>query len=633
MDYERHANRAKLAPGATAMTLVNNPFTQFFERSGAPLLNGQIFIGDAGLDAQSNPIPVYWDDAFTIPAPQPIRTLNGYPVWNGAPAKMFVNASDFSMTVQDARGALVFSSLQQADVVPSGGVANVREYGAVGDNNADDTASFALALLSGLPVYVPPGTYKITAPLTISTNGQSVFGNGQFQSVIAPVGNFNVFTMANAVDGPAVEKLSINCAAMTGGFALSVMGADRWRFRDIRILSGWSVVYCQASNNGLIENVYASNLKGSVVIRWFGNALFRSDGLDVVNSYFSADASVSTTQIGFDWDGNCWSPHFYTVLFLDGARGIWKRNTSGAALAGGLGNFVNVNCEDQAEYSVYIEDAQGYAFVNSYLFGADIDAFYIGATASDIRVSNSIVGGTNGYAFNIQSGAREISVSNCDLTSSTLGAWIDFGGGSNNNICFDSNQGSNVEVANQVYQATAGWGAAATATISAGAVTGLTLNRAGWNYESPPLVSFIGGGGSGASATATVSGGKVTGFTLVGGGTGFTSAPRVRLQPISQAPSIGSFSQSGPAISTNLAIKAADSGVLEVGNETAISAQFRTDRIDALLPLRLPLFTIATLPAASSVSRAIVYVSDGTSSRRVVVSDGIVWRYMDGVAA
>jgi len=71
------------------MTLVNNPFTQFFERSGAPLANGQIFIGTAGLDAQSNPIPVYWDEAFTIPSPQPIRTLNGYPVWNGAPAKNF----------------------------------------------------------------------------------------------------------------------------------------------------------------------------------------------------------------------------------------------------------------------------------------------------------------------------------------------------------------------------------------------------------------------------------------------------------------------------------------------------------------------------------------------------------------
>jgi len=614
------------------MTLVNNPFTQFFERSGAPLANGQIFIGTAGLDAQSNPIPVYWDEAFTIPAPQPIRTLNGYPAWNGAPAKMFVNASDFSMTVRDARGALVFSSLQQADVVPSGGIANVREYGAVGDNDADDTASFALALLSGLPVYVPPGTYKITAPLTISTNGQSVFGDGQFQSVIAPVGNFNLFTMADAVDGPGVENLSINCAAMTGGFVLSVMGADRWRLRDVRISSGWSVVYCQASNVGLIENVYASNLKGSVVIRWFGNASLRSDILDVVNSYFSADASANATQIGFDWDGNCWSPHFNGVLFLGGARGIWKRNTSGAALRGGIGNFVNVNCEDQAEYSVYIEDAQAYSFVNSYLFGAAIDAVYIGGTASDIRVSNSIVGGTNGYAFNIQPGAREINVSNCDLTSSTLGAWIDYGGGSNNNICFDSNQGSNVEVANQVYQASSGWGAAATATISSGAVTGLTIDRAGWNYEAAPLVSFIGGGGSGASATATVSGGKITGFTLVSGGTGYTSAPRVRLQPVSQSPVIGAFSQSGPTTSTNFTIKAAADGVMQIGNETVISAQFRSERIDVLLPMRLPSFTIATLPAASSVSRAIVYVSDGTSNRRVVVSDGAVWRYMDGVA-
>ena len=53
---------------------------------------------------------------------------------------------------------------------------------------------------------------------------------------------------------------------------------------------------------------------------------------------------------------------------------------------------------------------------------------------------------------------------------------------------------------------TSGMTATATATVSGGVVTGLTITEAGTNYISntPPAVTFSGGGGSGAAATATV---------------------------------------------------------------------------------------------------------------------------------
>ena len=44
-----------------------------------------------------------------------------------------------------------------------------------------------------------------------------------------------------------------------------------------------------------------------------------------------------------------------------------------------------------------------------------------------------------------------------------------------------------------------------------------------------PTVEITGGGGQGAAATAVVSGGKVTSITLDNGGTGYTSAPTVRI--------------------------------------------------------------------------------------------------------
>ena len=81
----------------------------FTETDGLPLENGYIWIGAANLDPQGNPINLYWDAALTIAAPQPIRTLNGYPSRNGTPARLYVN-SDYSIRVQNSKGSLVYSA-------------------------------------------------------------------------------------------------------------------------------------------------------------------------------------------------------------------------------------------------------------------------------------------------------------------------------------------------------------------------------------------------------------------------------------------------------------------------------------------------------------------------------------------
>ena len=74
--------------------------------------------------------------------------------------------------------------------------------------------------------------------------------------------------------------------------------------------------------------------------------------------------------------------------------------------------------------------------------------------------------------------------------------------------------------------------AAATATVSGGAVNAITVTDGGEHYKSalPPTVTITGGGGSGATASATVSSaGIVTGVTITSGGSGYTSAPTVAI--------------------------------------------------------------------------------------------------------
>ena len=89
---------------------IQPPYSAFAGADGLPLENGYIWIGTVNLSPQVNPIAVYWDSSLTIPAVQPIRTLNGYPMYQGTPSR-FYTASDYSIQVLDSKGSVVYTSL------------------------------------------------------------------------------------------------------------------------------------------------------------------------------------------------------------------------------------------------------------------------------------------------------------------------------------------------------------------------------------------------------------------------------------------------------------------------------------------------------------------------------------------
>lgn len=50
----------------------------------------------------------------------------------------------------------------------------------------------------------------------------------------------------------------------------------------------------------------------------------------------------------------------------------------------------------------------------------------------------------------------------------------------------------------------------------------------------------------------------------------------------------------------------------------------------ATAPVLLKSYTVATVPSAAKYKQGIIYVSDGTSNKRLAVSDGTNWRWPDG---
>lgn len=261
------------------MLQVQAPYQQFFGLDGQPL-NGSVYIGSANQNPETNPIAIYWDDAGTIPAAQPIVTMNGYAVRNGSPARIYTTAEDFSMTVRDNLGRLVFTigdgtsmSSLQALLVGSGGSANVgflqQGTGAVArtlqSKNRDllcvfdfmtqaqiddiragtfaqdvttpmnTAAAAALVLKRGL--FVPSGGYKMTAPWSVppevyvlgeSLGMETAYDPGAtwlFGAVIYKAHTGNGLTKQGAsayYSGAPIENISFssNRTAFAGGAAI-----------------------------------------------------------------------------------------------------------------------------------------------------------------------------------------------------------------------------------------------------------------------------------------------------------------------------------------------------------------------------------------------------------------------------
>jgi len=133
------------------------PYTIYTDRDGNPVDNGYIYIGTANQNPQTNAITVYWDEAGTIPATQPIRTMGGYAWRNGTPANLYVNVNAFSIVVRDSNGTLVFSNQQAGS---SSYIIFPESYGVVGDGVANDTVAwdrFMAALGAGVIGMVPAG--------------------------------------------------------------------------------------------------------------------------------------------------------------------------------------------------------------------------------------------------------------------------------------------------------------------------------------------------------------------------------------------------------------------------------------------------------------------------------------------
>lgn len=272
------------------MIQVTFPFAQFTDKAGQPLDAGFIYIGTENQNPETNPIALFYDDALTVPAAQPLRTINGYIARNGSPGRVYTNTSAYSITVRDKSSNLVATALDASALdnireelaAPSGSSlvganayqtqddvnkerVSVTQFlgadrtGATSSVGAVNAAIAYINTLSGSAVlHFPPGLYDLKAGVTqkITKDHVSIVGENAF--INAESGNIFYFDNTVQMRRGAIKGFTFQYTFPTVSTVAVPIVCSKvlyMRLKEIRVLNAPAVLYLSECSNVVIDDV------------------------------------------------------------------------------------------------------------------------------------------------------------------------------------------------------------------------------------------------------------------------------------------------------------------------------------------------------------------------------------------
>jgi len=224
-------------------------------------------------------------------------------------------------------------------------IVSVKDFGAVGNGVADDTAAIQAAInavaTDGGTVYIPSGTYLVSSTLLVSNSSVYIRGAGMYNTVITrnspSYGNTVFFngggSDATLIIGAGIADLSIKTTGlMSSGSHLAMDGVTRFEVSNVYAENGFTNFSFAAATAGTITNTYTlgTNLYG-------GSGVNRSyvRFIDSSGGYSKKDCGDVFVN-NFNWRANTSNQLYNLGLEITCADGLWFNN-------GHIGNTVTAN--------------------------------------------------------------------------------------------------------------------------------------------------------------------------------------------------------------------------------------------------------------------------------------------------
>jgi len=292
-------------------------------------------------------------------------------------------------------------------------IANVKDFGAVGDNVADDTSAFTAAIsaaeLTGGAVYIPTGIYKITSTLTISAK-MKMYGEANVShnitdtlgSVIMKTGDFIGIEVTHATKGIGVtfEDFSVDSAGgADASVGIKLTKAGRTKLSRITVMNQGS--HGIEFNSGNLSSFRDVSVLGN------GGDGFKINGAAVPDTNACAFSNIDARgNIGIGVNlANCWNVIGQFTAQSNGGVGIYIDNCRQSNLilygesntgndieltnhANNEGNFIHV-----IFYNTFVDGSSGQNQIMRSKWGADTQLTTDNIRTHGLRLNNVTVAG------------------------------------------------------------------------------------------------------------------------------------------------------------------------------------------------------------------------------------------------
>ena len=491
---------------AVYLSLFAGAGQQFFSNAGVPLAGGLIYTygaggttpqatytTSAGSIAHSNPIVL--DAAGRVPAAGEIwltdtqvykfvlkdsagvtvQTLDNVSASIGSAALVASSGSSLIGFLQAGSGAVARTAQSKLrDTV------SVKDFGAVGDGVADDTAAFNAALTAAGAVFVPEGTYKITSTISIPRH-KALVGVG-YKSRLA----------ASSISGAVISITSGNGPTEVSGFRITGTATSA-----ISVNSAQMLIVDNISLDGLTAT------DGFIFVVTWGSSLTNlwTNGATISNACFICGMQFNANDCQNWYTSNRCT---YNVL-IDGTY------NGGSGVS--HGSTWTMVCAQSGLYGIYVGSYQG-GTINGVYTEDVVYPLRLGAAPTNLARGMRINGGDFGGPYNTHP----------DYASREAVLWFDYAVGCSIDGIDLSGAFNCGAAAPITFSGGGGSGAVAIARVSAaGVVHSVEVVCGGTGYTSDPS-ALVGGSGIGAVLTVTRSGTSVSTIAVSSGGSGYVAA-------------------------------------------------------------------------------------------------------------